>query len=52
MGNEQYKIVCGWCGKFMGGNKNARLDMITHSICKQCKKKAMKELKEREKDKE
>ena len=38
------KIVCGWCGRFMGIKKveNATLP-VSHSICCKCKEKLLAE---------
>ena len=39
------KIVCGWCGKYMGIKKveNATLP-VSHSICCECKRKLEEEV--------
>lgn len=36
-------IICSWCNKKMGEKEGTG---TTHSICKKCKKKLMKEYKE------
>ena len=43
-----YRIVCAWCGKEMGVKEcpgsNDKDGTITHSICEDCKTKAMAEI--------
>lgn len=44
------KVVCAWCGKFMGIKKceessEGRM-LISHSICPDCKRKVMEEAEE------
>lgn len=36
------KILCGWCGKFLGGDKNAT--EVSHGICKDCLKVQLAEV--------
>lgn len=31
-----HKIICAWCGRFLGGDPNAT--EISHGICADCKK--------------
>ena len=38
------KIVCGWCGKFMGVKKAENPTLpVSHSICCKCKEKLLAE---------
>jgi len=39
------KIICAWCQKDMGEKLGGESDLITHSICLDCKEKVGKELK-------
>jgi DNA-directed RNA polymerase subunit RPC12/RpoP len=44
------KIICAWCGKYLGekeaSDTNKSTHCITHSICPDCKEKVMLELEE------
>ena len=42
------KVICSWCGKFMGikeceGSNEGRM-LISHSICPHCKRKVSEEI--------
>lgn len=47
--DERLKRVCAWCGKHLGGPKDAPPDRVSHGICKDCMKKELAEAEKRRK---
>ena len=43
-----YHVICAWCGKRIGAKQESETesteDAITHSICPECKEKALAEI--------
>lgn len=34
--SDKFKVVCGWCGRFLSGDRNAPEENTSHGICDKC----------------
>ena len=44
------KIVCAWCGKYMGEKEGGDEGEISHGVCEECSGKFLKELDEEDRN--